>query len=137
MRWLRKERDWIGLIMVWGLLLQSLVIPVSTTAHAAMLATGSDSAGIICTTRTSSQVPPGTFAPDSQKQSQNGADCQCCHMSCRQGCGGACGGAVLGTFAYLVAPGSLASPASQNRHAQAVYDAALLAQSQPRAPPRA
>lgn len=137
MRWLRKERDWIGLVMVWGLLLQSLVIPVSTTAHAAMLATGSDSAGIICTTRTASQVPPGTFEPDGQKQSQNTADCQCCHMSCRQNCGGMCGGAVLGAFAYLVTPESAALSAARRHGGQTVYDATLLAEGQPRAPPQA
>lgn len=137
MRWLRKERDLIGLIMIWGLLLQSLVIPFSTTAHAAMQATGSESAGIICTTRTASPVPAGTFALDEQKQSQNSADCQCCHMSCRQGCGGACGGGILGAFAYLVTPHSAALTATQGRTAKAVYDAALLAESQPRAPPLA
>lgn len=137
MRWLRKERDLIGLIMIWGLLLQSLVIPMSSTAHAAMLAAGSDSAGVICTTRTASPVPAGSFAPDEQKQSKNSADCQCCHMSCRQGCGGMCGGAGLGAFAYLLTPHSTVLSAVEVASAPAVYDAALLAESQPRAPPQA
>ncbi|WP_208430884.1 hypothetical protein [Methyloceanibacter caenitepidi] len=137
MRWLRKERDLIGLIMIWGLLLQSLVIPMSSTAHAAMLASGSDTAGIICTTRTASPVPAGTFAPGEQKQSQNSADCQCCHMSCRQGCGGMCGGTGLGAFAYLVTPHRAFLSAAEKANTPAAYDAGLFAESQPRAPPLA
>ena len=137
MRWLRKERDLIGLIMIWGLLLQSLVIPFSSTAHAAMLATRADSAGIICKTRTASAVPAGTFAPDEQKQSQNSADCQCCHMSCRQGCGGTCGGGLLGAFAYLVTPHSAFLSAAEKADTPAAYDAGLFAESRPRAPPLA
>ena len=137
MRWLRKERDLIGLIMIWGLLLQSLVIPMSSTAHAAMLATGSDTAGIICTTRTASAVPLGTFAPDEQKQSQNSADCQCCHMSCRQGCGGMCGGTGLGAFAYLLTPHTAVLSAAETANGPAFYDAGALTESQPRAPPLA
>ena len=136
MRWLRKERDLIGLIMIWGLLLQSLVIPVSSIAHAAMLATGSDSAGIICTTRTASAVPAGTFTPEEQKQSQNSADCQCCHMCCRQGCGGTCGG-LLGAFAYLVTPHRAFLSAAEKANTLPAYDAGLFAESQPRAPPLA
>lgn len=136
MRWLRRERDWIGLMMIWGLLLQSLVIPVSTTAHAAMMATGSESASIICAPRSASPVPAGTFAPDEQNHSHNGIDCTCCHINCRHGCGGACG-AVLGAFAYLVTPRSTALSAVPVSTAQAVYDATLLAQGQPRAPPLA
>jgi len=134
MRWLRKERDLIGLIMVWGLLLQSLVIPVSSTAHAAMLATGLESASIICGTRAQSPIPAGTFTPDEQRQSQKGPDCQCCHMNCRQGCGGACGG-VLGAFAYLVTPRSTALFAVDGATATVAYDSGLLAEGQPRAPP--
>ena len=141
MRWLRKERDFITLIMVWGLLLQSLVIPFSTTAHAAMLASGSDGTGILCTTRTASPVPSGTFAlgpqkQDPQKQSQNGPDCQCCHMACRQSCGGACGG-LLPSFAYLVLPSPASQPLAQARLEARAYDLALLAEAQPRAPPHA
>lgn len=136
MRWLRKERDLITLIMDWGLLLQSLVIPFSTTAHAAMLAAGSDSTGVLCTTRTASPVPSGTFAPDPQKQSQNSADCQCCHMACRQSCGGACGG-LLPSFAYLVLPSPAGQPLAQARLKAPAYDLARLADARPRAPPHA
>lgn len=136
MRWLRKERDFITLVMVWGLLLQSLVVPFSTTAHAAMLAFGSENTGVICTTRTASPAPAGTFAPDPQKQSQNGADCQCCHMSCRQSCGGGCGG-LLPSFAYLVLPSQKAQPLAQTRLDAPAYRLALLADAQPRAPPHA
>jgi len=134
MRWLRKERDFIGLVMVWGLLLQSLVIPFSTTAHAAMLATGFESASIICTTRTASQIAPGTFSPDGQKQSRSSADCQCCHMSCRQGCGGTCGG-FLPSFASVTWPRSV--PVAATRQPGAPQSAALarLTQAGPRSPP--
>jgi hypothetical protein len=136
MRWLRKERDLIGLIMIWGLLLQSLVLPVSTTAHATALATRADAAGLICTTRSSSPVPAGTFGPEEHKQSQNGVDCQCCTMNCRHGCGGSCGG-VLGAFAYLVTPRSVTMTLAQGPDGPAAYDVALLAEGQPRAPPQA
>ncbi|MDJ0514202.1 MAG: hypothetical protein QNJ62_12245 [Methyloceanibacter sp.] len=136
MRWLRKERDLIGLIMIWGLLLQSLVVPISTTAHAATPATDEVSAGVICTTRTASPVPAGTFAPDEQRQSHKGPDCQCCHMNCRHGCGGTCGG-VLGAFAYMVTPRAVVIAAAQKSAVHALYDAALQIESQPRAPPHA
>ena len=136
MRWLRKERDLIGLIMIWGLLFQSLVIPVSATAHAAAQATGADAARLICTTRSSSPVPAGTFGPEQHNQSHNSADCHCCTMNCRHGCGGSCGG-ILGAFAYLVTPRSASMSLAQRPDAPAAYDVALLAEGQPRAPPQA
>jgi len=136
MRWLRKQRDLIGLIMIWGLLLQSLVLPVSTAAHAATPATGEVAAGLICTTRTASPVPAGTFAPDEQRQSHKGPDCQCCHMNCRHGCGGTCGG-LLGAFAYIVGPRAVAITAAQKSMTHALYDATVQIESRPRAPPLA
>ncbi len=136
MRWLRKERDLIGLIMIWGLLLQSLVLPVSTTAHAAASAMGVDAAGLICTTRSASPVPLGTFEPEEHKQGQNSAECQCCTMNCRHGCGGSCGG-VLGAFAYLMTPRSAAMAVALETTDALAYDANLLIGTQPRAPPQA
>jgi hypothetical protein len=134
MRWLRKERDLIGLFMTWGLLLQSLVLPISTTAHAAALAMDLDTAGLICTTRSSSPIPAGAFGPEEHKQTQNNAECPCCTMNCRHGCGGSCGG-VLGAFAYFVTTRSGTMSVAQGPYAPAAYDVALLAEGQPRAPP--
>ena len=137
MRWLRKERDLIGLVMVWGLLLQSLVIPVSARAHATARASGLDALGILCTSRDSSSVPVGTFAPDPQKQSNNGPDCQCCHMACRQGCGGICGGGILPTFVRVLLPSKTAL-ADRSRSVEVLaLDSASLAEGHPRAPPLA
>lgn len=136
MGWLRKERDLIGLVMVWGLLLQSLIIPFSTSAHAAARTSDADVFGIICTSGTSTPVPNSAFDPDRSKQSRNGSDCKCCHMSCSHSCGGSCGG-LLGALAYVIRPQTGAVSDAALSQAPAAYDTIWLANAQPRAPPGA
>jgi hypothetical protein len=129
MGWLRKERDLIGLVVVWAILLQAIVLPFTSGLHAATLTSGQES-NILCTSR-GTVVTPELPGPSHKKP-----DCQCCHMSCRQGCGSACGG-ILPDLARVPLPSSTviaiagprldAPPASLAEHHSA----------QPRAPPLA
>ena len=126
MGWLRKERDLIGLVVVWTILLQSIVLPFTAGLHAA---TPTESS-ILCTSRGTvvTQELPG--------QSQQKPDCQCCHMSCRQGCG-ASGGGILPTFARVSLPSSaIVVIAGLRLHAPALKSTRPYA-AQPRAPPLA
>jgi len=128
--WLRKERDFIGLVVVWTILLQSIVLPFTTGLHAATLMPGPGEGNILCTSR-------GTaVSPELPGQSHKKPDCQCCHMSCRQGCGSALGG-ILPDSAREPLPSSIVlAIAGPHRDAPAPR-AARHAAAQPRAPPLA
>ena len=130
MGWLRKQRDLLGLLVVWAILLQSIALPFTTGLHAATLSSEPGQASILCTSR-------GTVVtPESPGHTNKGSDCQCCQMSCRPGCGGACDG-ILPNFARVplpsstviavITPGLDAPTATPAGHAAA----------QPRAPPHA
>jgi hypothetical protein len=129
MRWLRKQRDLIGLFLVWGILLQALALSFTTGLHAATLLSGSE-ASIICTSR------GVAVTPDGSKQSNKGPDCQCCHMACRQACGGGCGG-ILPSFARVPLPSSKVIAFVTPRFDTDAAEQAKHATAQPRAPPRA
>lgn len=131
MSWLRKQRDLLGLVVVWALLLQSIALPFTTGLHAAVLTSDSAQASIICTSR-------GTaVTPESPRHSNKGSDCQCCHMSCRSSCGGACGGGILPTFARVPLPSrAIIASAAPRLEAPAPTRISHPA-TQPRAPPRA
>jgi len=131
MGWLRKQRDLIGLVVVWGILLQSLALSFTTALHAASLVSGPFEASIICTSR------GVAVAPGDTKQSNNSSDCQCCQMSCRQACGGACGGGLLPTFARVPLPSSAVLAVATARLDVRAPEPARHATAQPRAPPRA
>jgi hypothetical protein len=130
MGWLRKERDFIGLVVVWTLLLQSIVLPFTTGLHAAALMSGSEESRILCTSRgaaVSQELPgPGHKNPD----------CQCCHMSCRQGCGSALGG-ILPDFARVPLPSSTVIAIPDPRLDAPTPQPARHRSAQPRAPPLA
>ena len=138
MRWLRTQRDMIGLIAVWGILLQSLAIPFSSGLHAATLASGDAAASganfaLLCTTRgTISSKVPG-LAPDGQSQNRNGPDCPC-SMACHAGCASACGGGVLPSFARVALPGD-AILAAASPSFRALAASSLRYGAHPRAPP--
>ena len=128
MGWLRKQRDLIGLVVVWTILLQSIVLPFTTGLHAAVLTGAPAEASIICTSR-------GTPVTQLPGQSHKKPDCQWCHMSCRQGCGGCSG--ILPTFArVLLSSAAVLAVAAPRREAPAPQ-AAGHAVAQPRAPPLA
>lgn len=130
MAWLRKQRDLVGLIVVWGILLQALAFSFTTGLHAATLVSGASEASIICTSR------GVAVSPDNPRQSNKGPDCQCCHMSCRQACGGGCGG-ILPTFARVPLPSSTVIAYVAPRFDVDAVDSAGYAAAHPRAPPQA
>ena len=114
MRWLRTQRDLIGLIAVWGILLQSLALPFATGLHAATLASNDADFALLCSTRgTISATVPGA-TPEDQSQNRNGADCPC-SMACHAGCGAACAGGLLPSFARVLLPGDATLAASAPR----------------------
>jgi len=126
MGWLRKERDLIGLVVVWTLLLQSIVLPFTSGLHAAMLVSGSESS-ILCTSR-------GTVVtPEKPGQDRQKPDCQCCHMSCRQGCGG--GSGILPDLARVPLPSSTVIAVTGPRLDAPAPQPAKHHSAQPRAPP--
>ncbi len=115
MRWLRTQRDLIGLVAVWGILLQSLALPFSSGLHAAAFASADADFTLICTTRgTISSKAPG-IAPEDRKQSRKGAGCPC-SMACHAGCANACGGGVLPTFARAALPDDKARRSASYEH---------------------
>lgn len=127
MGWLRKERDLIGLVVIWTILLQSIVLPFTTGLHAATLTAGPLEASIVCTSR---GVAVGQQQP---AQDQHKPDCQCCQMACRHN-GASCGG-ILPTQARVPLPSSTAIVvATPYREAPALKSTAPLA-ARPRAPP--
>ncbi len=130
MGWLRKERDLLGLLVVWAILLQSIALPFTTGLHAATLTSEAGQASILCTSR-------GTaVTPESPGQNNKGPDCQCCHMFCRSGCGSACGG-ILPTFARVPLPSSTVIAVDILHLDATTPTPARHAAAQPRAPPRA
>jgi hypothetical protein len=128
MGWLRKERDLIGLVVVWTLLLQSIVLPFTSGLHAATLMAGPGESSILCTSRGTavSQELPG--------QSHKTPECQCCHMSCRQGCGSALGG-ILPDFARVPLPSPTVIATGGPRLDASAPQPATHHSAQPRAPP--
>lgn len=130
MGWLRKQGDLIGLVVAWGILLQSIVLPFTTGLHAATLTSEPMEASILCTSR-------GMAAfQELPAQSHKTPDCQCCLMACRQGCGGMCGG-ILPSFARVALPSStviaVAEPGLDAQSPQSAWHIA----AKPRAPPLA
>lgn len=124
--WLRKQRDLIVLVVAWGILLQSIVLPFTTGLHAATLTSEPMEASILCT---SSGMAAFQERP---AQSHKTPDCQCCHMACRQGCGG-----ILPTFARVPLPSSTVIAVDTRRLDAPAPGPARHAAAQPRAPPRA
>ncbi len=127
MRWLRRQSDVVGLVAVWGLLLQALVVPLSSGLHAATLAPGASNAPFIC------GIATPTSPPASQKDHNRGGDCQACHAACGHGCGSMCGGGLLPAAARVVLPlsnGPLATAPDHSSVPQGLHAEAL-----PRAPP--
>lgn len=124
MGWLRTQRDIIGLVAIWGLLLQGLAIPFASGLHAAALSSDDDFA-LVCATPGASSAPGQT--------PRNGPDCQC-PMACHAGCGGACGGGLLSTFARVVLPGEWHAPVVTSPRAR-IAQPALAHDNGARAPP--
>lgn len=139
MRWLRTQRDMIGLIAVWGLLLQSLAVPFSMGAHAAPHAAGDIAASgmniaLQCATPGAISTPVLALVPEGEKQSQNGSDCGCCNMACHASCGGTCGG-LLPAYARVALPGdAILTAASLTLRAQIARSKGAH-QKEARAPP--
>ncbi len=127
MGWLRKERDLIGLVVVWTILLQSIILPFTSGLHAAALASGPQS-NILCTSRGSVVIP------DQPGKTHQKPDCQCCHMSCRQG--SACGG-ILPGLARVPLPSSTVIAIAGPRLDAPTATPAKHHSAQPRAPPLA
>ncbi|MEZ5826884.1 MAG: hypothetical protein R3D30_07195 [Hyphomicrobiales bacterium] len=127
MGWLRKERDLIGLVVVWTILLQSIVLPFTTGLHAAMLVSGE--ASILCTSR-GVAVDQKLPAQDNQKP-----DCQCCHMACRLACTGSSG--ILPTLARVPLPSSAFLVVAAPRPEAPALRSTIPLAAQPRAPPLA
>lgn len=131
MRRLRAQRDLIGLIAVWGLLLQSLAVPFSSGLHAAALAAVDADFALICTRLgpLSSTVPG--LAPEGRKQNRKGADCPG-SMACHAGCGGFFG--ELPAFARVMLPGEGRVAAAGRPHARPALED-LRGRNHARAPP--
>ena len=127
MGWLRKERDLIGLVVVWAILLQAIILPFTSGLHAGTRTSGPQS-NILCTSR-------GTVViPDQPGQGHKKPDCQCCHMSCRQG--SACGG-ILPGLARVPLPSSTVITIAGPRLGAPASTTAKHTSAQPRAPPLA
>ncbi|WP_141700787.1 hypothetical protein [Methyloceanibacter superfactus] len=129
MGWLRKERDLIGLVVVWTILLQAIIVPFTSGLHAATLTSGPQS-NILCTSR-GTVVSPEQPGPANKKP-----DCQCCHMSCRQGCGSGCGG-ILPDLARIPLPSSTVIAIAGPRLDAPSARPGKHHSAQPRAPPLA
>jgi hypothetical protein len=129
MGWLRKERDLIGLVAVWTILLQSIILPFTSGLHAAALLSGTEGT-VFCSSRAAGAARelPG---PNHRKP-----DCPCCHMSCRNACGSAHGG-ILPTLARVPLPSSTVIAVAALRLDAPALRSARHRSAQPRAPPLA
>jgi hypothetical protein len=74
MGWLRGNRDVIGLVLAWALLLQAAILGFTSAAHTAALTAQAGEAPIICSRDGLKQTPQ----PKHQKHG-----CECCLTSCR------------------------------------------------------
>jgi hypothetical protein len=78
MRWLRREKDWLGLVLAWALFAQSFILGFASTLHAAeALARGGT--GVICSAK-------GTAGPQAPGPAGQKSDCPCCVAACRTAC---------------------------------------------------
>jgi hypothetical protein len=127
MGWLRKESDLIGLVVVWAILLQSIVLPFTTGLHAAMLVSGE--ASILCTSR---GVAVDQKLPGQENQKPN---CECCHMACRLACSGSSG--ILPTLARVPLHSSAFLVVAAPRPDVPALKSTTPLAPQPRAPPLA
>jgi hypothetical protein len=129
MGWLRKERDLIGLVAVWTILLQSIILPFTSGLHAAALLSGTEGT-VFCSSRGAGAARelPG---PNHRKP-----DCPCCHMSCRNACGSAHGG-ILPTEVRVPLPSSAVITVAAPRVDAPALRSARHRSAQPRAPPLA
>jgi hypothetical protein len=128
MNWLRRDKDCIALVIVWGLLLQAAILSFTSGAHAAMLASGGSV--VLCTAK---GAVIGRQLPGQNHQK---ADCQCCTMSCRAACAGSCGGIIPIAFRAPL-PASVEAPAKPPRFLGPRLKTAEASAAQPRAPPLA
>ena len=97
MGWLRNDKDLIGLVLAWAILLQAVIFSFTSGAHAASVASEAASASILCTTNglhTAGDVP-------SKKQQ---APHWCCTLACRLACGTTHAGGLLPTAERVPLP---------------------------------
>jgi hypothetical protein len=129
MKWLRRDQDCIGLVLAWALLVQSLLLAVSSGAYAATLATGGST--VLCTQRgaVTDRTVPG--------QRHKSTDCQCCSVSCRTACGGGGGSGLLPIALRVPLPAAVEVPAEPPRAPELTLRSAETSLAQPRAPPLA
>lgn len=128
MGWLRRDKDCIALVAVAALLLQAILLSVTSGLHAATLASGNGF--ILCTTRgaiTGKQLPG---------ENHRGADSQCCSMSCRLACSGT-GGGIVPIASRLPLPAFAAARADAPLYRAPQDYSAETVSAQPRAPPYA
>jgi hypothetical protein len=130
MSWLRREKDWLGLILAWTLFVQAFAFGATSSLHAATLVGEAGNAPIICGSK---GIGAG---PQSPGHTGHGGDCPCCMATCRPAC---CHAAT----AYLPAAPSIPLPASGalktgRLHGEALSSStATLLEARPRAPPAA
>jgi hypothetical protein len=129
MKWLRRDQDCIGLVLASALIVQALVLSLSSGAYAATLATGGST--VLCTA--SGAVAERTVP----RQRHKSTDCQCCSMSCRTSCGVGGGGGIIPIALRVPLPASVEVPAELPRALELRLRSAETATPQPRAPPLA
>jgi hypothetical protein len=96
MGWLRRDKDLIGLVLPWGILVQALILSFTAGVHAATLA-AEPAATILCTTK---GALAGTDVPGKSHQAPH----WCCSLACRIACGAAHAGGILPTTARVPLP---------------------------------
>jgi hypothetical protein len=126
MGWLRRDKDCIALVVIWGVLLQAVVLSFASGAHAAAIASGGSI--VLCTAR------GAVIARQLPGQNHQKADCQCCAMSCRAACGGTSAGLVPLAFRVPL-PASAKAPVNPPRIVAREHQSAEISPAQPRAPP--
>lgn len=89
MGWLRRDKDCIGLVVAWAILIQAVILSFTSGLHAATLASEPGGSVVLCTSK---GAVIGRQLPG---QSHQKPDCQCCSIACRLACGGSCGGLLL------------------------------------------
>jgi hypothetical protein len=128
MGWLRREKDCIGLVVAWAILVQAVILSFTSGLHAATLAAQPGQAVVICTAR------GAVIARQLPGQSHQKTDCQCCSMACRSACGGSCGG-ILPIALRVPLPASVQVPADRPNFEVPAVKSAEVFSGPPRAPP--
>ncbi|MET0688119.1 MAG: DUF2946 family protein [Methyloceanibacter sp.] len=126
---LRKNRDCIGLMLAWAILVQAVILSFTSGVHAATLAAGAGGGSVLCTTRA-----PGGEQIRAEPPHQS--DWQCCATACRLACSATTAG-LLPEAERVLLP-AFAFAMVQLPHAETpaprLHDAFS---SRPRAPPLA